>query len=851
MTALVLRGIGQRKLRSTLTAIAILLGVAMIAGTYVQTDQITRAFEEIQQTANRGIAVVVSPTQAFTSGAVTNTETLDRATLERVRDVRGVDAVNGDLMEFGQLVVRGEVVKTQGAPGLVFGLSPEPFNPSELVSGSFPARSGEVALLAANAEEERIRLGDRIGITTPHGVREVRVVGTFTFGGSSLGGTTMAIAARADVERWYDRVDEYTAIQATALPGVSPDELRRRLDAVLPRDATVRTGSEQAQADADEINDSIGSFLTPALLAFAGAAVLVGAFIIFNTFSISVAQRRREFAVLRSLGATRRQVLATVALEALVLGVVASVAGIVAGVGFARLLSALFDAAGFGIPRSGIVLAPRTIAVSLAVGIGVTLAAAIVPAIRATRVSPVAAMQDVSPPATRKARRWTVVASALIGLSGLALLVQALFGSGPATSQLASMGGGAVLVFVGVAVSARYLVRPLASAIGWPIARMFATPGELARENAMRNPGRTAATAAALMVGLGLVVFIAVFAAALKSSFGDQLDRLVRADVFITDQSLRPVARGVEPRMEAIPGVKASMPLYYDQIEVDGRASNMTIDALDGVDPAKLRSVYAFEWVDGSDALVARLHGDRALIEEQFAKRHGLAVGERYGVRTPSGGRGSFTVLGIYRDPTMLQGSLVAIDALRRISTEQDPFALFVAVTDEADAAAVQRRIEAALQEFPTVEVRSSAEYKQLIEDRLNTIVYLLYALLAMSVAISMFGIANSLILSIHERTREFGLLRAVGATRSQVRRIVRYESVITAAIGGLLGMAIGVLFAWLTTRSLDEWNLGFALPAGQLVGFVVLAVLVGVAAAALPARRGARTDVLDAIHYE
>jgi putative ABC transport system permease protein len=453
--------------------------------------------------------------------------------------------------------------------------------------------------------------------------------------------------------------------------------------------------------------------------------------------------------------------------------------------------------------------------------------------------------------ATRKARRWTIVLSALTGLVGLALLIQGLFGSGAAASQLSSIAAGAVLVFVGVALSARYFVRPLAAAIGWPVARMFATPGELARENAMRNPGRTAATSAALMVGLGLVVFVAVFAAALKSSFSDQLDRLVRADVFITDQSMRPVARGVEDRIAEIPGVQASMPLYYDQIQVEGRASSVTVDALLGVDPSKLGSVYAFEWVEGSDALLARLQGERALIEEQFAKRHDLVVGDRYSVETPSGGRGSFAVLGIYRDPTMLQGSLAANDAVRQISTEENPFALFVAVADDADAAAVQRRIEAALEEFPTAEVRSNAEYKQLIEDRLNTIVYLLYALLAMSVAISMFGIANSLFLSIHERTREFGLLRAVGATRSQIRRIVRYESVITSAIGGVLGMAIGVLFAWMTTRSLDEWNLGFAVPAGQLVGFLVLAIVVGVVAAALPARRGARTDVLDAIHYE
>ncbi len=853
MSRLALRGLAQRKLRSALTGIAVLLGVAMIAGTYIETDQITHAFEDITSQSVENLDVVVVPREEFSSSFGSELPTLDARLVDRVRDVPGVSAAEGELTAYGHMVVDGEVVETFGAPGLVIADAAPRFDPSETVEGRDPTGPDEASVLEQNATDNGIEIGDRIGVTTRHGIKHVTVVGLIAFGegGSALGGTTVVELDRARVAQWFDLEDKLSSISVIADDGVDPQILSDRIDAALPKAAKVQTASENAEESADEINDQIGSFLTPALLALAGAAVLVGAFIIFNTFSITVAQRTREFAMLRALGATRRQVLAVVSGEALAVGVIASAVGLAAGIGFAKLLNALFDAAGFGIPRTGLVLAPRTVAIALIVGIGVTLLASLVPAMRATRVAPVAAMSGVSARQSRRSRRISAVITVLCALGGIGLVAQGLFGGGAATAKLSAIGGGAVLMFVGVALSARYLVRPLAAVIGWPIERAFKTPGRLARENAERNPGRTAITSAALMVGLGLVVFVAVFAATLKSSIGRQVDELVRADVFVYSQDFQPFPSRTTKVVSEVPGVTAAVPMLFDQLEVNGEKSNAATDYLVGLDPSQLADVYTFDWVDGDDSLLAQLGDDNALIEEQFAKTHELEVGDRYEVVTPSGGEATLRAIGEYRDPTILQGSISTTETLTAISPARDPVSLLVSIDDSADAGAVQQAIKDALEPFPTTKVESKAEYQQTISDQLNQIVYLLYALLAMSILISLFGIANSLFLSIHERTGEIGVLRAVGATATQLRRVIRYESVITSVIGGLLGTAVGVVFAWLLVRSLSEFGFSLSIPVIQLVVFMALAVVVGVLGAIAPARRASRLDVLDAIRYE
>ncbi len=851
MLPLALRGLAQRKLRSSLTALAILLGVAMVAGTFVLTDQIAGAFEDIQRDANAGIDVVVRAEETF--GGQGRERTLPVSLLERVRAVEGVEAAEAELEMSGSLVVDGEVVETRGPPTEIRSAQPAPFDATRVVDGRRVQAPGELAVLSETATRAEIAIGDEIGVVGRRGVEPVTVVGTFDLGASntSVGGLSAVIADRSDIETWFAERGRATAIEVTAATGVDADALSGRVRSALDGDVTVRTGEQSAQEAAQEINDQIAGFLVPALLSFAGAAVLVGAFIIFNTFSITVAQRAREFALLRCLGASRAQLMRTVALEALVIGTIASVAGILVGLGIALGISALFDAVGVAIPRGGLVLAPRTIAVSLAVGLGITLLAALAPALRATRVAPVAALSEAPVVLTRRRRRWsTLLALAVLAL-GVAAVIAGAFGSGPAAARLSTMGAGAVLVFIGVALNARHLVRPLAGAIGWPLQRIFHTPGRLARENAMRNPSRTAITSAALMVGLALVVFVSVFAASLRGSISENIDELIRGDLFVYPENFQPLPRTVATAIGAVPGVDVATGIAFEQLEVDGRPSNPIYDIALGVDPAALSRVYRFEWVEGSDALLARLSGNRALVEEQFARARGVGVGDTYAVRTTSGGRARFEVIGIYRDPAVLQGTMVDARSLARISEARDPTFVLADIAAGADAEGVQAGVEEALDDFPLATVQSRAEYQKTIADRLGQLVSLIYALLGVSLVISLFGIANNLYLSIHERIREFGLLRAVGASRSQLRRIVRYESVITAVIGGLLGIGVGVVFASLIIGSLGEFGLSLSVPIPSLLGFAALAVLAGVLGAVLPARRGARVDVLAALHHD
>ena len=852
MTKLALRGMAARKLRSVLTAIAVLLGVSMISGTYVLTDQIRDSFEGILETGNEGTDAVLSPRTEFSSN-LSQEERLPASLVERVGRVPGVESAAGQSEAFGALVVDGEEIRTTGAPSLVFGTSPEPFDPTEPADGRDPVSSGEIAVSRDLAEEHGIEVGDRIQLETSQGVKDVTVVGLVNYGGEgSAAGYGFTMATPGDVARWYRQEGEVSSISVAAAEGVAPEVLVKRLEEVVPRDVKVETGQENASEEAREISSSINSFLGPSLLVFAGAALLVGAFIIFNTFSISVAERTRELAALRTLGATRGQVLRLIAVEALAIGVAASVIGLFGGLVIAKLIGALFDAGGFPIPTGGLILKPRTVELALGIGIGVTLAAAVGPAMRATRVAPAIALEEGArlPPA--RTSRLAPYAAALVTIGGLILLIVGLFGSGPATSRLLNMATGAVLLFIGMALVAKYFVRPVAAALGMPLERLFPVLGRLARENAQRNPARTALTAAALMVGLGMVVFVAVFTAGLKASVNDSIDRLINAEVVVTSGGgFEPIPERTREIATHIPGVTEASGVYYDQIEVNGRKSNFLYDALGGIDPQRIRSGYSFEWVEGSDDLLSRLRGDNAVVEEQFAKAHDLSIGDSFEVVTPSGGRATLRAIGEYRDPQLLNGALVDRATLDRVSATRDPYLILVSTESGAETEEVRAAIESGLQRFPVAEVEDQAGLREQVTDQTNQIVYLLYALLAMSVVISLFGIANSLFLSIHERTREFGLLRAVGATRRQVRRMVRYESAITGAIGGLLGTAIGILFGVLITESLDNLGLQLEIPVGQLVLFMVLAVVVGIVGAVLPARRGARIDVLQAVHYE
>jgi putative ABC transport system permease protein len=630
---------------------------------------------------------------------------------------------------------------------------------------------------------------------------------------------------------------------------VTPKDLAARVAAALPANVSVKTG-EQAAADATaETADAIGSFLTPVLLAFAGVSVFVGAFIIFNAFSITVAQRRREFAMLRALGASRRQVLTSVVAEALTLGVLASATGIVAGLGVAKGINALFKAVGADIPTSGIVLEPRTILIAVLVGVGVTLLSALAPAMRATRVPPIAALQEGSAlPPTRFARFTTAIALLIAALGGGSLAYGMMSGGGT-NGRLLFMGLGALLLFVAIAMLAKYIVKPAARVIGWPLEKLAPTSGRLARDNAGRNPSRTAATAAALMIGLAMVVFVAVFAQGLKGSFSGAITASTRADLVAQDRgAFLTVPQKTVAELQQVPGVQTASGAAWTQVKVEGSGAT----SIYGVDPQTWGDVWGFRWVrGGSDALLAQLDEKHVLLESESPTAKKVDAGDTITVTSQSGKKAQLTVLGFYRDQMAFTGMVTSLAVFRSLDMPTASGITLVRTSGGDERATTQDAVQKALADYPTQTVMTRTEYLDNINAQVDQILTMFYGLLAMSVIISIFGIVNTLVLSVHERTREIGMLRAIGATRRQLRQMVRYESVITAVIGGVLGTAVGIAFAYVIVTQLGGDGLQFLVPWIQLAVFLVLAVVVGVVAAVLPARRAANTRILEAIQYE
>jgi len=855
MIRVALHSLGQHKLRTALTILAVLLGVAMISGTYVLTDQIRSGFEDIFQSAYKNVDVIVTPKPAFDEGFEATTETLPASLVQRVAAVEGVRTAFGSRQALGSVVIDGQVVQGMGGmgmPTLVFNTMPETLRNVSYFAGGAPRQRGQVSVVRALQDKHGVRVGQTIGLATATGVKKATVTGLFDFGHaeSSLGGALIVILTDQDMAAWYGLQDRVSSIQIKAA-GVQPAELRRRIRGALNDPSLlVQTGQESAAEQTETVGNALDSVLTPALLAFGGIAVLVGAFIIFNTFSITIAQRQREFALLRTLGASRRQVLLTVIAEAGLLGAGASVAGLFAGLGVAKGINSLFKAVGADTPMSGLGLQPRTVIVALAVGILVTLGSALIPALRATRVPPVAAMQEGSVLPPSRSSRFAPFFGAGLAAAGAALLVFGFVSDSTVMYRLIAMVAGGVLIFFAVAAAARYVVRPVARILGWPLSRLDRSSGRLARDNAMRNPARTASTAATLMIGLAVVVFVMVFAAGFKASFVDAMNTATRADIIVTSQAGHPNASVSEALVQAVrevPAVDSVSGLAVQQVKVRGKMQSMI-----AVEPSELRQLWNFRWLEGgSDELVGKLTKRTALVEEQFALASKITVGDRFSVLTREGGRATFTVIGEYRDPNVLNGFVVNYDAWDELFPTRDGYYALVKGSPDTPLPRLQAAVKAALKSYPTVEAQTKHEYIDTVSKQLNQFLMMLYALLAVSVIISLFGIVNTLILTVHERTREIGMLRAIGSSRGQIRRMVRYESVITAIMGGALGVVLGTAFAYIVTTQLGAQGISFSLPGRQLAVCMGLALVVGVLAALVPARRAAKTDILAAIHYE
>jgi putative ABC transport system permease protein len=845
MTRVALKGLLGRKVRAVLTSLAIVLGVAMISGTFVLTDTIKKAFTAVYDSAYQGTSVIVTGKEIVKESS--SRPTVPASLLTRVRALPGVDGAAGSVADTVRLIGRdGKAIGATNGEGEGFGVDPRQprFSPIQLTAGTWASGPRQVVIDSNTASKHHYKVGDTIAAKADGPIRRYTISGIGKLGGATIGGLTLAAFDVPTAQAILDKAGRYDEIDVAAARGVSQDELASEVRPLLSSSMQVRTADEQAKEGAEQIDAGLG-IVRGFLLAFAGIALFVGAFVIFNTISITVAQRARELATLRTLGASRRQVLRSVLLETLAIGVVASAIGLLVGVGLAKGLDALFAALGAELPKAGTVVAGRTIAISMLAGTLITLLAGLFPAVRATRVPPISAVREgATLPKSRLAPLKPYVAGATMVL-GVAAIADGLFAGGNATSVLVPMGAGTVLLFLGVAMMSSHLVRPLAALVGRPARSLGGSPGRLAAENSVRNPGRTASTAAALMIGLALVTFVATLGNGLRSSFGDSLGKQIRADYLVSgssnsDTSLFPVAAG--DAVARAPGVTVASSVRSDQARALGETTSVA-----GVDPATIARVYHFEWRRGSDATLASLGSDGAIVDADEAEQHHLAVGSRFRLQTASGATRTFTVRGTYHTPdveALFEGVLISQRAFDGVFPQpRNEFTLIAGGTDAG--------LRHALAAYPDAQVDSKQGYITSDQKDFDKLLMLLYVLLALSVIVSLFGMVNTMVLSVFERTRELGMLRAIGMTRRQARRMIRHESVITALIGAALGLPVGVFLAAIVTQGLSDQGIGFHLPVSSLIAFTAVAVIAGILAAVLPARRASRLDVLQALQYE
>ncbi|GAA0369530.1 FtsX-like permease family protein [Actinoallomurus spadix] len=833
MLKVTVRNLVAHKIRLALTAFAVVLGVAFVAGTLVFTDTMGRQFDRLFSRTGKGVAVQVRPKKVVESEEGAAAPTLPASLVAVVGRVPGVARAHGEVSGFAAIVGRdGKVVGGSGPPQLGVDWDPADRN-FPIKAGRGPSGPGEVAIDRQTAGKAGLGVGDRARVVIQGPTQLVTVVGIVDSG--SLMGATLTAFDQGTAQRLLLRPGRFSDITVAARPGVSETVLRDRIRRVLPSpDYEAITGAKLREENKSQVA-TIMSFIRTALLIFAVISVFVGAFIIFNTFSMLVAQRSRELALLRAVGSSRRQVTRAVLGEAIGVGLVGSTAGLGAGVGLAVLLRALFNALGADL-GGGLAFTYRPVLWSYAVGMVVTVVAAYLPARRAARIPPVAAMRDdVAMP--QRSLRIRMTAGSLVTAAGAVLCGLGLGGSGAAL-----LGVGVALVFLGVAMLAPVLARPVVRALGAAYPRVFRTPGRLATQNALRNPRRTAATASALMIGLALVTGINVMSASAKASITRQVDRSFAADYMVTAAGR--VFSPAEPAkaVQAAAGVEQVTALYAGRFVAGGKTRSFVATER----PADLRRAARLSLVSGS----AELGADGLLVDRPTAASEGLRVGSAVGVRFPDGGSASVRVAGIYARNPLVGSRVLALPAYLAHTDHPTGAALMVNVAKAGTA--TKQGVERALSAYPGLKVQDQSDVKRSVQQGVDQFVLLLTALLALSIVIAALGIINTLALSVIERTREIGLLRAIGTSRRQTRRMIRLESVLIAAFGAVLGIALGVVAGIAFQRALRGQGLNvLSVPVTTLAGYLVLSAVIGVLAALWPAWRASRIDVLRAIAVE
>ena len=839
------RSMVAHKVRLVLTTASIALGVALLAGTLILTNTMGIAFDMLFGKIGAGTDVVVRTEAPFTAteGVGTNRGPIAESVLDQVARVDGVRAAEGSVSGYALLTgADGRAITTVGgSPTNGYSMPADEGlrGDVELLSGRAPRGPGEVAVDATSAEKGDLSLGSTIDVLFFGPTREFTVVGTVGYGDGikDLGGTTSAYFDPATAQEVLGKPGTFDSIDVSAEPGVSQAELADRLSAVIPDDAEALTGAavSKENAEATKENFKIVGFI---LSTFAGIALFVGAFIIWNTFTMTVTQRSREIALLRAIGARRRQVLGSLLLEAAVLGAVASAIGLALGVGVAKGLKALMDVVGLALPFTTLQIPQSAVWASVVVGTGVTVVSALVPARRATKVLPVEALREATPGAERPSRGRAVV-GLLVLAAGAAGMLSALYGD----TGMSVFGAGLMGAILGVIIALPVAVRPLAGLVGTPL-RMRGLPGQLAQDNAMRNPRRTSATAAALMIGLALVVSLGVFASSLKASFSDVLSERTNADLFVTASSAS--APGYSPSViDDVASVEG-----VDEVAANGfgRARFGGADAsFSSVDPSNAEEVLNLDVTEGS---LSDLGADGVVVAESAATEHGWAIGDTVTAEFAESGEHALRVVGVYAGKGWISDDFIlSLDQQTAFTGQQLVSAGLVTLARGADKEEVADAITAALADHPDARVLDQEGYEKVASGFIDQLLMFMTVMLALAVLIALLGIVNTLALSVFERSRELGLLRAVGMTRNQVRAMVRWESAVISMIGALTGAALGIGIGLALSQILEDYGIeSISIPVGQVVVYVAVAGVAGVLAAVGPARAAAKVDVLKAV---
>src|SRR5215471_690772 len=861
MFTVVLQGLLQRKVRLVTTALAVILGVAFTAGTLVLTDTMSKIFNDLSAGVYKGTDAVARARAVFDGPMGTGKQRplIDASLVPALSTVPGVAAAEGNAFGYTRLIGKdGTAIGNPagGAPTLGGNWSTvSALNPFRLVAGHAPQAPDEVVIDKQSANLGHLAVGDTTTVLVNGPPQRVRISGIAAFGtADSPAGASVVLFTTPAAQRLVTAPGKFSTISFVADPGVSQQQLAGNLRRVLPPGTEAVTGATVIKETQDQFQKFLSIF-SKFLLIFAVVALVVGAFIILNTFAITVAQKTRENGLLRALGASRRQVLASVLIEAVAVGIIAALLGLAAGVAVAAGLKALLGVLGFGLPAGSLVLSAPTVIISLLAGVGVTVVAAVSPARKAAKVPPVAAMQEAAVGSTGYGSKQRVVVGITILVLGVAALFTGLFGH--VGSAFLIVGAGVLLVFLGVTVLGRTVSLPLSRTIGTPLPRIKGVTGTLAQENTMRNPKRTAASASALMIGVGLIAFISIFASSFKASINASIDRSFAGD-FVINSGAGDSGGGIDPaltqRLNTLPEVAAATGQRTGSMVILGQPSMIT-----AVDPRTAGQIFNVSPLQGS---IGALGADSVAVYKDDATKNHLTLGSPVSVVFRDTGAKTLRVALIYGDnqaaPAANPGAKTsyflgtpAYDA--NFAAPHYDTQVFVKKAPGVSTAAALAAVETVAARYaPGTTVQDQAAYKAAQTKPINQLLALVYVLLALAIFIALLGIANTLALSIFERTRELGVMRAVGMTRSQLRSTIRWESVIVALQGTLLGLVVGIFFGWALVRSQKNSGISvFSLPYLTLIIIVVLAGLAGVAAAILPSRRAAKLNVLRAIVTE